>query len=97
MLNNKLEEKFYIPCKVGKGTFSSEYLIEITDFNNEKKRDFVDKTSVKIRREPQDNEYVDGFLKIIKIYKSGFKALIQLPTENCDRIYFPADKLELFI
>ncbi len=97
MPDSKLEEKFYVPCRVARGMFSSEYLVELMDFDGDKKVGFVDKSSVKIEREPKGSGYIDGLLKVISICKSGFKALIQLPTEMQERVYVQAGKLETFV
>ncbi len=97
MPDSKLEEKFYVPCKVARGMFSSEYLVELMDFDGNKRGGFVDKSNIRIEREPKGSECVNGLLKVMNIYKSGFKALIQLPTEMQDRIYVRASKLETFI
>ncbi|MFH0831465.1 MAG: hypothetical protein V1886_01190 [archaeon] len=93
----QLEAKMYIKCKVSKGIFSSEYHIAVANIKGEYTAGFADKQSVKIKKEPQEGETLEGFAKVYLIEEHKDKYLIQLPTEMQDSIFVPKERLELFI
>lgn len=93
----QLEEKTYVKCKVAQGMFSSEYFIKISDFDGSTKWGFADKGSVKLGRELKEGEILEGLARVHLIEEYKDKYLIQLPTEQCDRMFIQRDKLELFV
>lgn len=97
MPKSKLEEKRYVKCKVREGIFSSEYYIGVINLNGEYVAGFADKESVKIEREPQKGESLEGQARVYLIEEYKDKYLVQLPTEMQDRMFVSKDKLELFV
>lgn len=93
----QLEEKTYVRCEVTQGMFSSEYFIKVSDFDGSTKWGFADKGSVKLERELKEGETLEGLARVHLVEEYKDKYLIQLPTEQCDRIFIPKDRLELFI
>lgn len=68
--------------------FSCEYFITLKDFYGNIIWGFADKGGVKMEREPQKDESLDGLARVWLIEENKDKYLIQLPTEQQDRIYF---------
>lgn len=97
MPDTQLEEKLYVKCKVAQGMFSCEYFIRLKDFYGNTMWGFADKESIKIQKEPQTSESLDGLARVFLIEEQKDKYLIQLPTEQCDRLFVSKDRLELFV
>lgn len=95
--SSKLEEKAYVKCEVVRGMFSCEYFIRLKDVYGNTVWGFADKGSVKMEREPQKDESLVGLVRVHLIEEYKDKYLVQLPTEQCDRLFVPKDKLELFV
>lgn len=70
-----------IPCKVSKGMFSDEWLIEVKFPRRRKETFSVYKSKVYMGKEPSDHtKTVDGEVEVVIVEEKGKMVLVDLPS-----------------
>ena len=65
----------FVPCRVAKGFFDTEFLVIVAGSSA-----YVSRSNVRLEQDPIDGE-VDGFVTAYPIERSGDRLLVELPGE----------------
>ena len=72
----------YIICQIGKGLFEHECSITVSDIYGEKYQAIVDRNDVKVSKEPEGFDFVDGVVRVRVVEVHPGKIVVDLPQET---------------
>ena len=78
----------WLKCIVSPGQFSVEYAIQADAADGSQFSLFAPKEVVEVEREPSDDDFVDGFLKVNVADRANDSTLVYLPREAFEIGYF---------
>lgn len=82
MAKKKIVTEIRIKCKVARGMFSSEWAVTIELGGGRRVAALVDRSLVKVAREPAAGEQVPGELQVFLVQEKENTLLLELPTPS---------------
>jgi hypothetical protein len=77
LLTLRTPNNLYVRCKVHRGLFDTEYYVLVTGSSAY----YISRDNVKVSKQPQGENSVDGQVRVYLIEKKKDRSLVQLPGE----------------